>query len=238
MKLRISFLVTCTAVAVWVAGCIPVSAATRHVVLLFDERVELPGLTVLEAELVRTLRFNSLEPIEVYREGMDLSQFGSESYKTLMRDFLREKYANRKIDVAVAVMAPAFEFLLAYGGLIFPGTPIVICGLDRRQRGNHALPPNMHGVLVKREFGPTLDLVTRLHPKTESVVVVSGTAEFDTRLLADAKNEFRAYENRLSFTYLSELPLEQLLHKLSQLPARNVVVVTTFFRDGDTFLPR
>ena len=41
--------------AMLVSGCLPVSAATRHIVLVFDERVELPGLTLLEAELVRTL---------------------------------------------------------------------------------------------------------------------------------------------------------------------------------------
>ena len=95
-----------------ISGCLPVSAATRHIVLLFDERVELPGLSLLEAELVRTLRSNSSEPIEVYREAMDLSRFSSSSYKTLLRDFLRTKYADKKIDVAVAIMAPAFEFLV------------------------------------------------------------------------------------------------------------------------------
>ena len=72
----------------------------------FDERVELPGLSLLDAELVRILRSNSTEPIEVYREAMDLSRFGSSSYKTLLRDFLRAKYADKKIDVVVAIMAP------------------------------------------------------------------------------------------------------------------------------------
>ena len=131
MKLRSIVLIACMGIAMLIAGCLPVSAATRHIVLLFDERVELPGLSLLEAEIVRTLRSNSTEPIEVYREAMDLSRFSSISYKTLLRDFLRTKYADKKIDVAVAVMAPAFDFLLANGDLIFPGTPIVFCGLDR-----------------------------------------------------------------------------------------------------------
>ena len=156
------------------------SAATRHVVLLFDERVELPGLSLLDAELVRTLRSNFTEPVEVYREAMDLSRFSSNSYKTLLRDFLRAKYADKKIDVAVAIMAPAFDFLLAYGDLIFPGTPIVFSGLDRQQLGTRSLPPNVYGVLIKREFAPTLDLVLRVHPTTEHFVVVAGTSDYDT----------------------------------------------------------
>ena len=232
MKLRSAFIFACTGLAMLISGCLPVSAATRHIVLLFDERVELPGLSLLEAELVRTLRSNSNEPIEVYREAMDLSRFNSTSYKTTLRDFLRTKYADKKIDVAVAIMAPAFEFLLANGDLIFPGTPIVFCGLDKRQLGTGPLPPNVYGVLIEREFAPTLELALRLQPATENVVVVSGSSEFDASLLSDAQEEFRPYAGRVSFTYLSELPLKQVLERVSQLPARSIVLFITMFRDG------
>jgi signal transduction histidine kinase len=232
MKPRTILLIACTGIVMSIAGSLPVSAATRHILFLFDERVELPGLSLLDAELVRTLRSNSTEPIEVYREAMDLSRFSSNSYKTLLRDFLRAKYADKKIDVAVAVMAPALDFLLAYGDLIFPGTPIVFCGLDRRQLGTRTLPSNIYGVLIKREFAPTLEIALRLHPKTEDVVVVSGTSEFDTELLAEAQREFRSYENRVSFTYLSESPLEGLLATLSRLHYRDVVLFITLFQDG------
>jgi signal transduction histidine kinase len=232
MKLRPAFIFACVALVVLIYGCLPVSAATRHIVLLFDERVELPGLSLLESELVRSLRSNSSEPVEIYREAMDLSRFGSNSYKTLLRDFLRSKYADKEIDVAVAVMLPAFEFLLANGELIFPGTPIVFCGLDKRQLGTRPLPPNAYGVLIEREFAPTLDIVLRLHPAAEKVVVVSGSSEFDADLLSDAREEFRPYEKRVSFAYLPELPLKQVLEQVSQLPANNIVLFITMFRDG------
>lgn len=232
MRLRTILLIVSMGLAMSIAGCLPVLAATRQVVLLYDERVELPGLSLLDAEIVRVLRSNSTEPVEIYREAMDLSRFASSSYKTLLRDFLRAKYADRKIDVVVAVMAPALDFLLAYGDLIFPGAPIVFCGVDRRQLGTRSLPPNVYGVLIKREFAPTLELALRLHPATNNVVVVSGTSEFDTMLLAEAQKEFRSYENRISFTYLSKLSLQQLLATLSRLPSRDVVLILTMFKDG------
>jgi signal transduction histidine kinase len=232
MNLRSVLFFVALGLAILIFGCLPVSAATRHIVLLFDERVELPGLSLLEAELVRTLRSNSSEPIEVYREAMDLSRFDSTSYKTLLRDFLLAKYSEKKIDVAIAIMAPAFEFLLANGDQIFPGTPTVFCGLDKRQLGTGPLPPNMYGVLIERDFAPTLELALRLHPTTENVVVVSGSSEFDASLLSDAQEEFRPYEKRATFTYLSELSLKQALERISQLPARSIVLFITMFRDG------
>jgi signal transduction histidine kinase len=90
----------------------------------------------------------------------------------------------------------------------------------------------VYGVLIKREFAPTLDLVLRVHPTTEHFVVVAGTSDYDTRLLLQAQKEFRPYENRVSFTYLPELPLEQLLSTLSLLPSRDIVLYLTLFQDG------
>jgi hypothetical protein len=143
---------------VWIASALPASAATRRVVLLFAERPDLPALAVLQTDLVRTLTSNSADRIEIYNEAMDLSRFGSNNHQPLLRDFLQTKYADKKIDVAIAILSPALEFLLNYGSAIFPGTPIVFCGIDKTELGNRVLPPNVRGILVKREFAPTVEL--------------------------------------------------------------------------------
>ena len=127
---------------VWI-GALPAHCRTRQVVLLYDERTTLPGLAALDASIFRTLTSSSAEPVEVYRESMDLSRFGSDTYLLVLQDYLRNKYADRKIDVVVAVMSPALDFLLSHENLVFPGTPIVFCGIDRRELGSRALPSRM-----------------------------------------------------------------------------------------------
>jgi hypothetical protein len=159
MKLRAALLIACTSLAMSIAGCLPVLAATRHVVLLFDE--------VSNCQVCRSWMQNwstHFGPTPPSRSKsiaivMDLSRSGSNAYKALLRDFFRTKYADKKIDVAVAVMAPAFDFWSAYGELIFPGTPIVFCGLGRTQLATRSLPSNVYGVLVEREFA---------HPRQEA----------------------------------------------------------------------
>ena len=239
MRRCTALVVMCIALIFWTASALPVSSATRHVIMLFDERRELPGPAALEAEFVRTLTSNSPDHIETYRETMDLSRFGSDTYRTLLKNYLRDKYADKKIDVAVAVFGPALEFLLNHGEAIFPGTPIVFCGIDRRELGDRSLPPHVHGVLLKREFAPTLELAIGLHPHTKQVVVVAGTSEFDTLLLDQARQEFGVYENRLAFTYLTTLPLQKQLTELAELPPQTIVLFTTFFQDGagEPFVP-
>src|SRR6516164_883372 len=240
MKLRTALLAMCTGLMVWIASALPASSATRRVVLLFGERPELPALAVLQADLVRTLTSNTADRIEIYNEAMDLSRFGSNNYQSLLRDFLQTKYADKKIDVSIAILSPSLDFLLSHGSAIFPGTPIVFCGIDKIELGNRVLPPQVRGILLKREFAPTVEIALRLHPKTERAVVVAGTSDFDTRLLEQAKIDFGFYEERLDFQYLTALPLQDLLTELSHLPPQTLVFYTTLFRDGagETLVPR
>jgi len=240
MKLRTALLAMCTGLMVWIASALPASSATRRVVLLFGERPELPALAVLQADLVRTLTSNTADRIEIYNEAMDLSRFGSNNYQSLLRDFLQTKYADKKIDVAIAILSPSLDFLLSHGSAIFPGTPIVFCGIDKIELGNRVLPPQVRGILLKREFAPTVEIALRLHPKTERAVVVAGTSDFDTRLLEQAKIDFGFYEERLDFQYLTALPLQDLLTELSHLSPQTLVFYTTLFRDGagETLVPR
>ena len=112
----------------------PAAAQVRRVVLLYDERTELPGLAILDARLVRTLRAGA-PGVEVYREAMDLSRFQSDGYQHLLKDYLREKYADKRIDVVIAALGPALDFMLAHGPEVYPGASVVFCGIDRRDLG-------------------------------------------------------------------------------------------------------
>ena len=216
-----------------ISGTLPAFAEARRIVLLYDERQDLPGLSKLDAGFVDTLTSNTKNTIEVYREAMDLSRLGSTSdYFLLLRNHLQAKYENKKIDVVVAVMGPSLDFLLNHGDFIFPKTPIVFCGIDRRELGSRRLPPHVTGILVKRQFAPTLELALTLHPGTKNIVFVGGTSEFDKLLVEQAQREFTAFEDRVHFRYLTTLPMPELLKELSHLPPGTIVLCSTVFQDG------
>ncbi|HKU62204.1 MAG TPA: ATP-binding protein [Gemmatimonadales bacterium] len=217
----------------------PAQAQVRRVVLLYDERTDLPGLAVLDARLTRTLTSALPGQVEVYRETMDLSRFSSPRYPLLLKDYLRAKYEGKPIDVVITVLSPALDFMLAHGAEVFPGASIVFCGIDRRDLGARQLPAEATGVLLKREFAPTLTLALRLHPGTRRVLLVSGSSAFDHRLLEAATAEFRTAPSRPPVEYLTGLPLPALLDTLAHLPAHTVVLYSTMFADsaGRPYVP-
>ncbi|HEV7389595.1 MAG TPA: ATP-binding protein, partial [Gemmatimonadaceae bacterium] len=209
----------------------PATAQVRRVVLLYDERTDLPGLAVLDARLSQTLTAGFPGSLEVYREAMDLSRFRSNRYRPLLQDYLRAKYAGKKIDVVIAALSPSLDFMLAHGSAVFPGAAVVFCGIDRRELGTRRLPPNFTGVFLKREFAPTLSLALQLQPDTRHIMVVAGSTEFDRRLVDDARAEFASVPSPL-IEYLVGLPMPVLLDTLARLPPQTIVLYSTMFADG------
>jgi PAS domain S-box-containing protein len=211
----------------------------QRVVILYDERPELPGLAILDRGITDTLDSHATATLEVYREAMDLSRFRTDTHLSELRDHLAAKYSGKRIDVVIAVMGPALDFLARNKGVVFPGASIVFCGIDRRELDGRVMPADVTGVLLKREFAPTLELALALHRDTEHVVFVAGASEFDSRLVEQAKEELRPYESRVELRYLTALPLAELLTRLSRLPPRSVVLYSTLFRDGagESFVP-
>jgi signal transduction histidine kinase len=232
-----------TAVLAGLFGSPPARAAAgagrKAILILYDEDRDLPGLSMLDRSLKSTLRAGIPGPIAFYTESMDLSRFQQNGHQQFLRDTYRRKYAGKKIDLIISVMGPSLEFLLKYGREIFHGIPILFCGIDRREIGRRKLPPNVTGVLVQREFGPTLDLALRLQPDTRRAVLISGTSGFDHRLAAQALGELRAFKDRVAITHLTNLPMRDILRSVAHLPPHTILLYLTLFRDGEgvSFIP-
>ena len=232
--------VICIVAALFVgAGTAVGQESHKRVLLLFDEDTALPGLASLDQSLRSTFSAGLNADIEFLTESMNLSKFNREHYEDVLSSYYLKKYRDRKPDLIVAVMGPSLAFLLRHGDTIFPGIPVVFCGIDPSEIENIRLPPRITGILVRRVFAPTLEVVFRLQPQTKHVFVVGGTSTFDQHLVAAAQREFQPFERRASFTYLTDLSMRDLLAAVSRLPQQSVVLYLTLFRDaaGDSFVP-
>jgi PAS domain S-box-containing protein len=214
-----------------VALAAPYLALAQNVLLLYDERRELPGLSAFDEAFARTIS-SEAPNMRLYREEMDLSRLDFADYRLRLRDHLRSKYSGTRFDAVIAVMGPALDFALLHGTALAPGAPIVFAGVDPRELHDRVLPDRVTGVLLARHFAPTVELALRLHPTTRRFVFVAGTSDFDRRLLAQAQEELRPFNERYEFRYLTDLPMPRLLTELQRLPEDTVVLYSTIFRDG------
>ncbi|HEX2491482.1 MAG TPA: ABC transporter substrate binding protein, partial [Blastocatellia bacterium] len=208
------------------------SSALKRVLILYDENKEFPSLALLDRSLTSAFRAGANRQLEIHSEFMDISRFPDKRYEEQLHEFFRQKYAGKRVDLIVAVMGPSLDFALKYGEDLFPGTPIVFCAIDSRELKGRSLGPNVTGVLVKREFKPTLDLALQLQPDTRQIVFVGGAAEFNRYWEQEARQELRELEGRAPIKYLTGLPMDELQKELASLPPHTLILYLHIFKDG------
>ena len=213
--------------------------ARPQVLLVFDEDKDLPGLAVINRSIQQILRTEFDERVEFYSESLNISQFQRPDHQTILRDYFQRKYQDRQIDLIIAVMEPSLDFVLRHADVLFSGVPIVFCGANPGDVEGLSLPANVTGVLVKRNFAPTLDIALQLHPETRHVFVISGKSRFDQQIESLARRDLQAFESRVNIRWLNTLPMEQLLRELAALPEKSVIYYLTVFVDGagEAFIP-
>ena len=223
------------AVTVLLVLCLAVSQAAharRNVLLVFDEDNDLPGLALINRSLRQVLRSELKDDVEFYSESLNASQFRDPGYHGVLREHFRNKYRDKRPDLIIAVMEPSLDFMVQNGEAVFPGVPIVFCGADPSDVGRRTLRPNITGVLVERDFAPTLQIALDLQPQTRNVFMVGGSSRFDRQIQAIAKRNLQPFETRVAITWLTALPMGELLQKLPTLPAHSVIYYLTVFADG------
>ena len=223
-----------------IAGVLQEAAEARpKILLLFDEDKDFPGLAIINRSLREAFTSELAGDVEFYSESLNLSQFRDQGHDGVLRDHFRRKYAGTRLDLVVALIEPSLDFLLRHGELLFPGVPIVFCGADASDLEGKTLRANVTGVLLRRDFAPTLDIALRLQPTTQRVFVLGGTSRFDRQLQAIARRDFKSFEGRVAITYVTELSMGDLLTMVSRLPPHSVVLYLTLLADGEgrAFIP-
>jgi len=219
--------------ALAVLGLIPaVSPAAQNVLLVFDEDKDLPGLAAINRGLRDGLRAEFKDDLVFYTESLQLSQFREGDYHGVLPDYLQRKYRDRTIDLVVAVMEPTLDFLLQHRDTLFSGVPILFCGVDSADLEGRTLPGDVTGVTMKRAFAPTVEIALNLQPDTRHVYVIGGSSRFDQKMQAIARRDLQSLEQRASITWLTSLPMDELLGQVSKLPRHSVIFYLTLFTDG------
>ena len=217
------FLLASFVVASLVTVVFAQATGTKRVVVLYWDNKDFPGNIRFDEAFQSQLRASGGDGIEYYPEYFETTKFPGEQYELTYRQYLRDKYAGRHIDVVVASADPPLTFLLKYRTYVFSNSPIVFVANQPRDRQTleAARATGMYNQTTHRE---TLEFALKLHPDTKQVFVISGTPQRDQRFESVARQELSGFTNTLEFTYLTDLPLNQLINITRNLPRHSLIL--------------
>jgi len=190
------------------------------------------------------IRMRMQDRVEFYTEYLDLVRFPAASHAEDMVKLLKLKYAQQKPDLIIPVSYSALEFLIGHSRDLFAGTPVVALFNQRKlgdlkQRLAQSPGEKITGVTSSDEPARTLDLALRLQPDTRQVAVVVGSSPLENYWRDQLKQDLSPYAGKVELTYLTGTSLDELLKRVTALPAHSIILSTFFFQDatGQFFTP-
>lgn len=212
-------------------------AADEHkrVLVLYSTRRDAEFSVIGEGELPKILDIGLKRDLDYYSEFIDVTRFPDPTYRDAFRDFVRLKYQGIAFDLVVAMGDVATEFITTNRDQLFKNIPVVFLANSAEAR----ITSNASGFILERNFADTLRLVEQLQPDVRSIFVVAGGAPADRAFEQIARSQFKPFESRFTFTYLSALTTSELEQQLTALPDHSIVYYLLVTEDGagDKFHP-
>jgi signal transduction histidine kinase len=200
----------------------------RQVLVLHATRPDAQITAIAEAELPPALNAEFDGNLDYYSEFIDIARFPDAADRAAFAEFVRAKYRGRRFDLVIGLGDAAVELVEANRRGLFRDTPLVFLANNRATRGGRLST----GLILERNFATTVPLIQKLQPDVTQVFVVSGAAAADRAYEQLVRTQFRPFESRLIFTYLSALTTDELERRLSALPPRSAVFYALVTEDG------
>ena len=210
---------------------------TRRILILTSYDPNHPAVTTITQSVSSTVRNQSSERVEFFFEYQENFRIPNHKYESEMVAYLKKKYEGVNINLIIGLGSPALNFVLSHDTELFQNTPKLFYFHDEAEENVKKLWPRVTGVWAQLHLDQTLEVALRNHPKAKTVFVIAGNSTQDKFLRAEAEKEFTAYQDRVSINYLSNLTIDELRAKLSQLPPESVVIYLSFFvdRNGNSY---
>jgi PAS domain S-box-containing protein len=160
--------------------------------------------------------------VNFYIEHMEATRVEDKDYQQNLTDSLRNTYRGRKLDLVMLSGYPSLDLILRHRDELFPGVPIVYFSMEARQIAGRTWP-GITGVTETQDVRAVIDLALRLHPDTSTMAVIIGKSDIETYWLGKLHSELPHYRNKVKEIDLVDLPTDQILQRVDQLPPRTIV---------------
>jgi signal transduction histidine kinase len=216
-----------------VIGWHSATAQVSNVLVLYSNNRLLPANVEADRGLRESAARSPNGRVEIFDEFLDLPVFSGPEFERTFARYLRDKYVTRQPFAVVVFGFPALDFMLRHRAELFTGVPILhFAAEDTSLRSAGPLPADVVGIPLAYDFAGTIRFALGLHPRATRLVVVTGAAARDRAWEAQLRAALPATTTRLAVEYVSGLGHDDVLRRVRELGADDVVFTPGYFSDG------
>jgi len=170
-------------------------------------------------------------PVELHIEYMDAKHLVDPTHFDNLRRLYAHKYRSIGLNAIVVTDNDAFDFVRRYRDELFPGVPVVFCGVNGFEDEMLKGLSDMTGVAETVDSAATIRLMLALHPDTQRIVVIMDTTTTGIALRRELESAVRALASPVMFEFWTTLSANELSGKVSALSATDLVLLMPYAND-------
>jgi len=202
----------------------------KNVLILNAFESNIPAFEKTNQGLSAALQSGGIGIRNQFYEHLDMVRNPGPEDRKLLVELMRRRYSERQIDFIITLYPEGLQFLLDGCQTLFPNVPVLALflpqGFELPETGCRIIPH-----IVIPDLRRTLDIALKLIPRAKHVYVAGGAHVLDRWLESIARQDFKKWDGRLEFHYLSGLPLDEILTTVSAAPLDSIVFITAFGQD-------
>jgi signal transduction histidine kinase len=225
---------TTIVVGAWLgaAAAAPTTPEYPSVLILLAGQPGSPATAVVASSVRAALQSEWSFRVSIEVEHVDIAHYASpEEEVRRLRTMYGSKYRHKRFDMIVAVFPDAFRFILRTRDELWPGTPVVVCGVDEGSVRDLKPPPGFAVLTIRYDMDGTLRAARALLPDTRHVALVGGAGPVEQHY-HDMIRQAVSKVGGLDVIDLTSLPIADVLTRVSSLPEHTVIVLSGYQIDG------
>ena len=206
-------------------------AAKRHVLILnaYDSTYAWTASVVAGARSI----FDTMDDVELSTEFLDSKKIFTPAYAALLAEVYAIKYAGVRLDLIVSSDDDALDFLKSYRDRLFPGVPVVFCGVNSFKDQRIAGFTNVTGVNEETDYDKSFEWIARLRPATRKLVFVVDDSATSAAAIQQIDTVAPRWRPRFAISFIANVTVAELEQNLRALPQDALVFWQMFTRDRD-----
>jgi signal transduction histidine kinase len=172
------------------------------------------------------------ERVDLDEVSLDHARHGDADMEEALVDYMGRRQANWQPDLVVPIGSPAGVFVAKYRGRLFPQTPILYTGMDRRRLPADELQKNAAFVGATYDGPGFIEDILQLAPDTTNIVCVIGASAVERYWTEAFQSDFAQFTNRVSFRWMNDLSFDQMLEHMKGLPPHSFIFLILLIRDA------
>jgi PAS domain S-box-containing protein len=204
----------------------------RRVLMVHSFGSSAPPFTTHSTAFEATLKREMGTQVDLDEVSLDMARYAQPDMEDAFAEFLEKRISKWQPDLVVPIGSPAGRFVAKFRDRLFPGTPVVYSGMDRRTLPQDAGEKNATFVGESFDLTGLVEDILQLDPQTNNIVVIFGASPLE-RYWTDAfRQAFQPFSGRVQFTWVNELSFDQMLDLVSKLPPHSFVLLGLLIRDA------